>query len=240
MYRLHSPIQPIGRARCFQRHVHVKQCFSALVRLSDDWYVRSSSLDPKLASAGPVDFLAFPTTYSSDAWTFPSGCWTCRVIQWPIYQSTVSVNVVHVEMPNGAGRKRRDVVNLESFLWKKDFIVQIKNKDDLCCARSIRVAKAKLDKDLKYKSIVSRTGTLQGRLAQLRTPRVSECSSWFLWNPRNQKVLSCSSWLSTQRDLQGAFECPHLLRSWSWITPIPVPPWQPLRRHHQHACFPCP
>ena len=36
---------------------------------------------------------------------------------------SVSVNVVHVEMPNGAGRKRRDVVNLESFLRKKDCIV---------------------------------------------------------------------------------------------------------------------
>ncbi|CAB3998040.1 Hypothetical predicted protein [Paramuricea clavata] len=44
---------------------------------------------------------------------------------------SVSVNVVHVEMPNGAGR--RAVVNLESFLRKKDCIVQIKNKDDLCC-----------------------------------------------------------------------------------------------------------
>jgi hypothetical protein len=42
---------------------------------------------------------------------------------------SVSVNVVHVEMPNGAGRKRRDVVNLESFLRTKDCIVQIKNKD---------------------------------------------------------------------------------------------------------------
>ena len=78
---------------------------------------------------------------------------------------SVSVNVVHVEMPNGAGRKRRDVVNLESFLIKKDCIVQIKNKDDLCSARAIIVAKAKLDKDPKNKSMVTPRGTLQGRLA---------------------------------------------------------------------------
>ncbi|CAB3992512.1 Hypothetical predicted protein [Paramuricea clavata] len=78
----------------------------------------------------------------------------------------VSVNVVHMEMPNGAGRKRRDVVNLESYLTKKRGIVQVKNKDDLCCARAIVVAKAILDKDPQYKSIVSRTGTLQDRLAQ--------------------------------------------------------------------------
>jgi hypothetical protein len=78
---------------------------------------------------------------------------------------SVSVNVVHVEMPQGAGRKRRDVVNLESYLTKKRGIVQIKNIDELCCARAIIVAKAKLDKDPQYKSIVSRTGTLQDRLA---------------------------------------------------------------------------
>ena len=69
-------------------------------------------------------------------------------------------------MPNGAGRKRRDVVNLESYLTKKRGIVQIKNKDDLCCARANILAKAKLDNDPQYKSIVSRTGTLQDRLAQ--------------------------------------------------------------------------
>ena len=79
---------------------------------------------------------------------------------------SVNVNVVHVEMPKGSGRKRRDYVNLESYLRKKDCIVQIKNKDELCCARAIIVAKAKYDKDLQYKSLVSRTGTVQGRLAQ--------------------------------------------------------------------------
>jgi hypothetical protein len=79
---------------------------------------------------------------------------------------SVNVNVVHVEMSNGAGRKRRDVVNLESYLTKKRGIVQIKNKDDLCCARANILAKAKLDNDPQYKSIVSRTGTLQDRLAQ--------------------------------------------------------------------------
>ncbi|CAB4017783.1 Hypothetical predicted protein [Paramuricea clavata] len=68
-------------------------------------------------------------------------------------------------MPQGAGRKRRDVVNLERFLRKKDCIVQIKNKDDLCCARAIIVAKAKLDKDPQYKSIVTPRGTLQTHLA---------------------------------------------------------------------------
>ena len=79
---------------------------------------------------------------------------------------SVSVNVVHVEMPKGTGRKRHDVVNLESYLTKKRGIVKIKNKDDLCCARAIVVAKAKLDKDPKYKSIVDHRRATQTTLAR--------------------------------------------------------------------------
>ena len=78
---------------------------------------------------------------------------------------SVSINMVHVEMPRGGTGRKRDVVNLESFLRKKNCIIQVKNRDDLCCACAIIVAKAKFDKDPQYKSIVSRTGTLQDRLA---------------------------------------------------------------------------
>jgi hypothetical protein len=55
---------------------------------------------------------------------------------------SINVNVIHVEIPQGSGRKRRDVINLEAYLTKEDCIVQIKNKDNMCCARSIVVAKA--------------------------------------------------------------------------------------------------
>ena len=79
---------------------------------------------------------------------------------------SVNINVVHVEMPQCSGRKRRDVVNLEGYLRKKDCIVQIKNKDELCCARAIIVAKAKYDKDPQYKSIVDQRCRMQTRLAQ--------------------------------------------------------------------------
>ena len=78
---------------------------------------------------------------------------------------SVNVNVVHVEMPHGGARRRRDVVNLQSYLNKKQCFIQIKNKDELCCARAIIVAKAKLDQDPQFKSIVTPRGTLQGHLA---------------------------------------------------------------------------
>ena len=74
--------------------------------------------------------------------------------QFTLYES-VNVNVVHVEMPHGRARKRRDVINLQSYLNKKGCIVQIKNKDELCCARAIVVAKAKIDKDPQYQCIAN-------------------------------------------------------------------------------------
>jgi hypothetical protein len=69
-------------------------------------------------------------------------------------------------MPQGGTGRKRDVVNLESLLRKRDCIIQIKNKDDLCCARAIVVAKAKLDKDPQYKSIVKHERPLQTNLAR--------------------------------------------------------------------------
>ncbi len=79
---------------------------------------------------------------------------------------SLNVNVVHVEMPQGAGNgTRRDVVNLKAYLNKKGCIVQIKNNDNLCCTRAIMVAKAKYDNDPEYRNIVDRRGAKQGHLA---------------------------------------------------------------------------
>ena len=77
---------------------------------------------------------------------------------------SLNVNVIHVEMPQGSGRKRRDVINLEVYLTKKDCIVQI-NMCNMCCARAIVVAKAKYDKDPQYKHIAHHQRPLQARLA---------------------------------------------------------------------------
>ena len=66
----------------------------------------------------------------------------------------MNVNVVHVEMPYGATSQKQDVVNLQSYLNKKRCMLQIQNRDELCCTRAIIVAKAKLDKDPQFKSVV--------------------------------------------------------------------------------------
>ena len=79
---------------------------------------------------------------------------------------TVDVNVIHVSMPSGGKGSKRSEVNLEKHLQKKRSIVRIQNDDDLCMARALVVAKAKLDNDPQYKSIVDHRGTMQTRLAQ--------------------------------------------------------------------------
>ena len=52
-----------------------------------------------------------------------------------------------------------------TYLNKKRCL-QIKNKDELCCVRAIVVAKAKLDKDPQYKSIVAHGKPFHTHLAQ--------------------------------------------------------------------------
>ena len=78
---------------------------------------------------------------------------------------TVDVNVIHLSMPSGGkGRKRTDV-SLERHLEKKRSVVRIQN-NDLCMARALVVAKAKVDDNPQYKSIADHRKSIQTRLAQ--------------------------------------------------------------------------
>ena len=79
---------------------------------------------------------------------------------------TVEINVIHVSMPIGGKRSKRSEVNLGKHLEKKRSVVRIRNDDDLCMVRALVVAKAKLDNDPQYKSIVDYRGTMQTRLAR--------------------------------------------------------------------------
>ena len=66
---------------------------------------------------------------------------------------TVIVDIIHVETPRGSGRKRTHL-DIEEFLENKRSLIRIQNKDDLCLARALVVAIAKIEKDPKYKSLV--------------------------------------------------------------------------------------
>ena len=55
------------------------------------------------------------------------------------------IKLIHVVNPHGG--VGINTVNLDEFLHRKRSIIQIKNKDNLCCARAIVTAKAKVDGD---------------------------------------------------------------------------------------------
>ena len=78
---------------------------------------------------------------------------------------TVTVDIIHVVGVRGSGRKRT-VLNLDEYLHKKKCFITIQNNDDLCLARALVVAIAKIEKDPWYKSLVNPPGTVQGRKAR--------------------------------------------------------------------------
>ena len=78
---------------------------------------------------------------------------------------TVNVDFIHVEMPYGRKGTKRSEINLEKHLAKKGSIVRVQNKDELCLARALVIAKAKIDNDRQYKSIVDHRWPMQTRLA---------------------------------------------------------------------------
>lgn len=71
-----------------------------------------------------------------------------------IDESSIFV-VTLVDMPRGGSRKRCKFVNKEQFLHNKKCVIRIQN-DDLCCARAIVYAKARMDRHEQCNSI--RTG----------------------------------------------------------------------------------
>ena len=70
-----------------------------------------------------------------------------------VINSGLIIEVTLVDMPSGGVGRRYKFVNIDKFLMKKRCIIRIQNDDDLCCARAIVTAKAKLDKHEKWENI---------------------------------------------------------------------------------------
>ena len=68
---------------------------------------------------------------------------------------TVTIDLNHVESPVGSrGKgKKRTTYDIDDYLDEKNSVVRIKNKDDLCLARALVVARAKQDNDPRYNHI---------------------------------------------------------------------------------------
>jgi hypothetical protein len=78
---------------------------------------------------------------------------------------SVHVNLIHVEMPNGGTGTKRSEINLEKHLAKKGSIIRIQNTDEICLARALVVAIAKIENDSRYYHIIDSRRPLQKRLA---------------------------------------------------------------------------
>jgi hypothetical protein len=66
---------------------------------------------------------------------------------------TLQLYVTHIRMPTPGTGKRRwkfGTDNYEELLNKKKCVIKIKNKDQLCCARALVTAKARVDGDPEY------------------------------------------------------------------------------------------
>ena len=68
---------------------------------------------------------------------------------------TVTIDIIHVEAPQGSGKSRlkRTTLNIREYLKKKGSVISINNTDNLCLARALAVAVARIEKDPKYKWI---------------------------------------------------------------------------------------
>ena len=74
---------------------------------------------------------------------------------------TVTIDINHVKTPQGSGRKKRTTYDIDDYLKQKSSVVRIKNKDDLCLARALVVARARVEKDPRYKHICKSDRPLQ-------------------------------------------------------------------------------
>ena len=68
---------------------------------------------------------------------------------------TVTVDIIHVETPQGSGKSKvkRTTLNIREYLKKKKSVIPINNKDDFCLARALAVGIARIEKDPKYSQI---------------------------------------------------------------------------------------
>ena len=66
---------------------------------------------------------------------------------------TVTVDIIHVEAPQGSGRSKRTTLNIKEYLHKKNTVITIQNNDNLCLARALVVAIAKVENAPNYMNL---------------------------------------------------------------------------------------
>ena len=62
---------------------------------------------------------------------------------------SLTFELLHIDMPSGASKRRCKYVDLEKKLIEKRCIIRIQNNDELCCARVVVTAMAEIDQHEK-------------------------------------------------------------------------------------------
>ncbi|WAR09982.1 ZN358-like protein [Mya arenaria] len=70
-----------------------------------------------------------------------------------VVDETFNIDIVHVQNPYGKGNLKKPYVDLNKMLQNKGSVIQIQNKDELCCARAVVTAIARHDKHPQWDSI---------------------------------------------------------------------------------------
>ena len=70
-----------------------------------------------------------------------------------VLDKEMELDIIHVQNPKAGSRKRCKFVDFQRFLHEKKCIIQIKNSDDLCAARAIVTARARIDNHHLWENI---------------------------------------------------------------------------------------
>ena len=81
---------------------------------------------------------------------------------------TVTVDIIHIEAPQGSGksRRKRDILDIREYLHKKRSIITIRNNDNLCLARALVVAIAKIENAPNYRTLIRSDKRIQEKEAK--------------------------------------------------------------------------
>ncbi|WAR07622.1 KRUP-like protein [Mya arenaria] len=70
-----------------------------------------------------------------------------------ILDETFGLEFVHVHMPTGSGTRGKAFVDISKLLNNKGSVIRIKNADELCCARALVTAIARIEKHPLWENI---------------------------------------------------------------------------------------
>ncbi|WAR12282.1 ZN777-like protein [Mya arenaria] len=70
-----------------------------------------------------------------------------------VLDETFGLEFVHVHLPNGSGTRGKPFVDISKLLNNKASVLQIRNTDELCCARAIVTAIARIEKHPQWNNI---------------------------------------------------------------------------------------